>query len=111
MNWANESPYGQAVYDSLLQASPSGVVGPDLATAWSYNADKTVLTLTLRTGVKFTDGTAFDATTAAANLEAFQKGTSNNASDPVQHGSRPPRPARPSWSSRSSSRTPRSSCT
>ncbi len=87
MNWANESPYGQAVYDTLLQASPSGTIEPDLATAWSYNAAKTVLTLTLRTGVKFTDGTAFDATTAAANLEAFQKGTSNNASDLVNMAS------------------------
>ena len=83
MNWANESPYGQAVYDSLLQASPSGAIEPHLATAWSYNASKTVLTLTLRSDVKFTDGTAFDASTAAANLEAFQKGTSANAADLV----------------------------
>ena len=87
MNWANESPYGQAVYDTLLQASPAGVVGPDLATAWSYNAGKTVLTLTLRTGVKFTDGTAFDASTAVQNLEAFQKGTSSNAADLVNMAS------------------------
>src|SRR5580698_10088694 len=63
MNWANESPYGQAVYDTLLQASPSGAIEPHLATAWSYNAAKTVLTLTLRAGVKFTDGAAFDAST------------------------------------------------
>jgi peptide/nickel transport system substrate-binding protein len=83
MNWANESPYGQAVYDSLLQASPSGAIEPHLATAWSYNASKTVLTLTLRSDVKFTDGAAFDASTAAANLEAFQKGTSANAADLV----------------------------
>jgi len=87
MNWANESPYGQAVYDTLVQASPTGVIGPDLATAWSYNASKTVLTLTLRTGVKFTDGTAFNASTAAQNLEAFQKGTSANASDLVNMAS------------------------
>lgn len=83
MNWANESPYGQAVYDSLLQASPAGAIEPHLATAWSYNASKTVLTLTLRSDVKFTDGAAFDASTAAQNLEAFQKGTSANAADLV----------------------------
>ena len=83
MNWANESPYGQAVYDGLLQASPSGAIEPHLATAWSYNASKTVLTMTLRTGVKFTDGTAFDASVAAQNLEAFKTGTSNNAADLV----------------------------
>ena len=61
MNWGNESPYNQAVYDSLLQASPAGAIEPHLATAWSYNAAKTVLTLTLRTGVKFTDGTPSSA--------------------------------------------------
>ena len=57
MNWENESPYNQAVYDSLLQASPTGIIEPHLATAWSYNAARTVLTMTLRTGVTFTDGT------------------------------------------------------
>src|SRR5579872_5346072 len=87
MNWGNESPYNQAVYDSLLQASPSGAIEPHLATAWSYDASKTVLTLTLRTGVKFTDGTPFNASIAAQNLEAFQKGTSNNASDLINMAS------------------------
>ena len=28
MNFANESPYGQAVYDTLLKADPEGKVGP-----------------------------------------------------------------------------------
>jgi peptide/nickel transport system substrate-binding protein len=81
MNWGNESVYNQAVYDSLVQASPAGVIEPHLATAWSYNPARTVLTMTLRTGVKFTDGTPFDAGVAVKNLEAFQKGTSSNASD------------------------------
>ncbi len=87
MNWGNESPYNQAVYDSLVQASPTGVIEPHLATAWSYNAAKTVLTMTLRTGVTFTDGTPFNASIAVKNLEAFQKGTSNNASDLVNMAS------------------------
>ena len=87
MNWGNESTYNQAVYDSLVQASPTGVIEPHLATAWSYNAAKTVLTMTLRTGVKFTDGTPFNASVAAQNLEAFQKGTSNNASDLINMAS------------------------
>jgi peptide/nickel transport system substrate-binding protein len=87
MNWGNESPYNQAVYDSLVQASPAGVIEPHLATAWSYNAARTVLTMTLRTGVTFTDGTPFNASVAVKNLEAFQKGTSNNASDLVNMAS------------------------
>jgi peptide/nickel transport system substrate-binding protein len=87
MNWGNESTYNQAVYDSLVQASPTGVIEPHLATAWSYNAARTVLTMALRTGVTFTDGTPFNASVAVKNLEAFQKGTSNNASDLVNMAS------------------------
>src|SRR4029078_12577052 len=51
MNWGNESTYNQAVYDSLVQASPTGVIEPHPATAWAYNAHKTVRTMALRTGV------------------------------------------------------------
>jgi peptide/nickel transport system substrate-binding protein len=76
--FANESPYGQAVYDTLLKADPEGNVGPSLATEWKYNADKTVLDLTLRSDVQFTDGTKFNGEAAAQNLLRFQKGNSPN---------------------------------
>jgi peptide/nickel transport system substrate-binding protein len=74
--WANESPYLQAVYDTLLHADPDGTVQPWLATDWSYNDDDTVLTMTLRDDVSFTDGTKFDASAAAQNLLRFRDGTS-----------------------------------
>jgi len=80
MNFANESPYGQAVYDTLLKAGPTGKILPDLATTWSYNADNTVLTLTLRDDVTFTDGTKFTADAAAQNLIRFRDGASPNKS-------------------------------
>jgi peptide/nickel transport system substrate-binding protein len=80
MNFANESPYGQAVYDTLLKEDPSGELIPSLATEWSYNADNTVLTLTLRDDVTFTDGTPFNADAAAQNLIRFRDGTSPNKS-------------------------------
>jgi len=80
MAFDNESPYGQAVYDSLLKADPVGTILPSLATQWSYNADKTVLTLTLRSDVKFTDGTPFNADVAVQNLKRFQSGSSPNKS-------------------------------
>ncbi len=38
-----------------------GPVIPDLATGYQYNSDNTVLTITLREGVKFTDGTPLNA--------------------------------------------------
>jgi len=80
ISFANESPYGQAVYDTLLKEDPTGKLLPSLATEWSYNDDNTVLTLTLRDDVKFTDGTAFNADAAAQNLTRFRDGTSPNAS-------------------------------
>jgi peptide/nickel transport system substrate-binding protein len=80
MNFANESPYGQAVYDNLLRADPSGKVIPSLATDWKYNADKTELDMTLRSDVTFTDGTKFNADAAAQNLKRFRDGASPNKS-------------------------------
>ena len=80
MNFANESPYGQAVYDTLLKADPAGKLGPDLATVWKYNAGNTVLTMTLRSDVVFTDGTKFTADVAAQNLTRFRDGNSSNKS-------------------------------
>ena len=80
MNFANESPYGQAVYDTLLKADPDGKVVPSLATEWKYNDTKTQLDLTLRSDVKFTDGAAFNADAAVQNLKRFQAGNSPNKS-------------------------------
>jgi peptide/nickel transport system substrate-binding protein len=78
--WANVAPYMQAVYDTLLHATPDAKIEPWLATSWTYNADKTVLTMKLRTDVKFTDGTPFTADVAAQNLTRFAAGTSPNKS-------------------------------
>lgn len=75
----NNTQYYQPVYDSLLRLSPTAEVKPNLATKWSYNAARTVLTMTLRTGVKFTDGTALDATAVKTNLLHTEKGTSEAA--------------------------------
>src|SRR5690349_21172235 len=50
------------LYDTLLQPTGDGKgVEPGLATAWTLSDDGTVLTLTLREGVKFADGTPLTA--------------------------------------------------
>jgi peptide/nickel transport system substrate-binding protein len=79
--WANQSPYIQAVYDSLLHETQDAKIVPWLATSWSYNASKTVLTMKLRTDVKFSDGTPFTASVAAQNILRFRDGTSANKAD------------------------------
>lgn len=76
-NWGNEAPYLQAVYDTLLRETPDAQLEPWLATDWSYDDTKTVLTMTLRDDVTFTDGTKFDADVAAQNVLRFRDGGSS----------------------------------
>jgi len=76
--YSNNTDYFQAIYDTVLRMDPTGKIIPGLATAWKYNADQTVLTLTIRKGIKFTDGTKLDAAAIVANLQRF-KASSNSA--------------------------------
>lgn len=63
--------YFQPVFDTLIRRLPDGSPGEMLATAWEYDETNTKLTLTLREGVKFTDGTDFNADAAKANIDRF----------------------------------------
>jgi peptide/nickel transport system substrate-binding protein len=69
----NNSSFAQgvlmAVYDSLVRLGANGEPNPGLATAWRYNEDLTEFTMTLRHGVTFHDGIAFNAVAAARNLQ------------------------------------------
>lgn len=67
-------PYFSAVYDSLVMLGPNGAVQPDLAKSWSVSADGKTVTLNLRSGVKFSDGSAFNAAAAVANVNYLKKG-------------------------------------
>jgi ABC-type transport system substrate-binding protein len=59
-------PFLEAVYGQLIQVNPtSGNFEPDLATAWAWSASHLALTLTLRKGVTFQDGTPFNAAAVA----------------------------------------------
>jgi peptide/nickel transport system substrate-binding protein len=60
---------GGAVYDTLYLAQPLGRVEPGLAEKTSISQDGLTWTLTLRAGVKFHDGTDFDATAVKWNLD------------------------------------------
>lgn len=57
------------VYDTLVYRHPeTGQFVAGLATNWSISEDQTTYTFELRQGVKFHDGTTFNAQAVAANL-------------------------------------------
>jgi peptide/nickel transport system substrate-binding protein len=77
--YGNRAWYYQAIYDTLMIKTEDGTLKPSLATKWSYNTLKTQLTLTLRTDVKFTDGTPVNATAVVKNLIANRDGSGPTA--------------------------------
>jgi peptide/nickel transport system substrate-binding protein len=50
-----------AVYGQLFDLGPGGKVEPDLATGYKISPNAETVTVTLRQGVKFSDGTPFNA--------------------------------------------------
>ncbi|WP_432974950.1 ABC transporter substrate-binding protein [Dactylosporangium sp. CA-233914] len=64
------------IYETLVNedlSSPAGVpkIVPGLATSWTVSPDATTYTFKLRQGVKFTDGTPFDAQAVQFNVRRF----------------------------------------
>jgi peptide/nickel transport system substrate-binding protein len=57
-----------ALFDGLTALTPDGRISPALATGWS-SPDGQVWTFTLRTGVRFSDDTPFDAAAAKASFD------------------------------------------
>ncbi|HEY4388844.1 MAG TPA: ABC transporter substrate-binding protein [Ktedonobacteraceae bacterium] len=55
------------MYDTLVQVDQQNTVQPDLATSWTYTSP-TRPVFTLRTGVKFQDGTPFNADAVVFNI-------------------------------------------
>ncbi len=56
------------VYASITALNTSGTVVSGLAKSWKYAADGKSVTFTLRPGLKFSDGTALDATAVRENI-------------------------------------------
>ncbi len=67
--------YENLVFDTLVQPNPqTGAVEPMLATSWKYlGANKLQLALFLRHGVRFQDGTPFNAQAVVDYSNAFIK--------------------------------------
>ncbi|GAA3697390.1 ABC transporter substrate-binding protein [Arthrobacter ginkgonis] len=69
-----DGPYLSAVYDPLVALNGNGEPIPALATGWKFSGDRKTLTMDLRTDAKFSDGEAFNAEAAVANLEHLKEG-------------------------------------
>ncbi|MFC7399813.1 ABC transporter substrate-binding protein [Chelatococcus sp. GCM10030263] len=59
----------ESLCDSLVAVGPDLQAKPELAESWTWNDDHTVLTMKLKAGLKFHDGTPIDATAVKANIE------------------------------------------
>jgi peptide/nickel transport system substrate-binding protein len=59
--------FNSAIYGQLFELGSGGKVVPDLATGYTFSPDGKTLTITLRQGVKFTDGTPFNAQAVYTN--------------------------------------------
>ncbi len=51
----------EAIYGQLFMLGTGGKIQPDLATGYSFSSNAETVTITLRKGVKFSDGTPFNA--------------------------------------------------
>ena len=57
-----------AIYDPLLRLGTDGSINPSLASDWSLSDDKLTVTLNLREGIAFHDGSPLDADTVVWNI-------------------------------------------
>ncbi|MEP7765483.1 ABC transporter substrate-binding protein [Sanguibacter sp. 25GB23B1] len=76
-----QTQYFTAVFDTLLRQDGEGEIVPGIATEWSYDDTRTVLTLTLTEGITFTDGVALDADAVVANIEHFRSSSTPDLSN------------------------------
>lgn len=63
-----------AVFDTLLTCEADGSVTPGAAEEFEFTDDNTVLTLNLRDGMTFEDGSAVDSAAVVASLAHIQNG-------------------------------------
>ncbi len=73
-----------AIYGQLFELGPNGTIIDDLATGYTFSPDAKTVTITLRPGVKFTDGTPFNAQAVYYNWmrDLGKTGISNGLNPP-----------------------------
>jgi peptide/nickel transport system substrate-binding protein len=68
---AGDAPsiYEDAIFGQLFRLTPSGGIQPVLASGYKVSDGGTVVTISLRPGVKFSDGTPFNAQAVVWNID------------------------------------------
>jgi peptide/nickel transport system substrate-binding protein len=70
----------KVVFESLIQLDGNGTARPLLASSWETSADGKAWTFKLRDGVKFHDGTAFDAAAVKFTVDRIIDGSAGGSS-------------------------------
>lgn len=68
-NSAADQSILSSIFGELFEQGPGGKVQPDLATGYKITNGGTTVTLDIRPGVTFTDGTPFNAQAVAFNIK------------------------------------------
>ena len=94
------------VFDRLVDVDDTLKIVPSVAKSWKISPDGLTYTLTLRSGIKFHDGTPLDAAAVKYSLERNMTldGSSRNGG---QSHHRPPRSERTVWTAALDSGRPR----
>jgi peptide/nickel transport system substrate-binding protein len=72
----------KVIFESLVQLDQSGTARPLLAASWTTSPDGKVWTFKLRDGVKFHDGTVFDADAVKFSLDRVKDPATGSLSGP-----------------------------
>jgi peptide/nickel transport system substrate-binding protein len=77
---AQSGPIDAQIFGTLFlpPATPTGPIQPNLATGYSYSDGNKVLTITLRSGVKFSDGSPMNVDAVLWNLDRYNTPASLN---------------------------------
>lgn len=73
--WIQQAYTSRQVLDGLVTLDDHNEVKPWLATSWTVSPDGLKYIFTLKSGVKFTDGTPVDAAAIAFNFNLWENGT------------------------------------
>jgi peptide/nickel transport system substrate-binding protein len=69
INGAANQSFMNSIYGELFELGPGGKIIDDLATGYAFSSNGKTVTITLRQGVKFTDGTPFNAAAVVWNIK------------------------------------------